>query len=48
MLIKARRRVQRGKTEKSVKAVSNALGMMGYTDAMVTRRERRDTDKPGS
>ncbi|MFO0785135.1 MAG: POTRA domain-containing protein [Phycisphaerales bacterium] len=34
------------KLEKSVKAVSNALGMMGYTDAMVTRRERRDTDKP--
>lgn len=34
------------KLEKSVKAVSNALGMMGYADASVTRRERRDTKTP--
>lgn len=34
------------KLDKSIKALSNALGMMGYVDASVVRRERRDTDKP--
>ncbi len=34
------------KLDKSIKALSSALGMMGYTDAAVSRRERRDTEKP--
>lgn len=34
------------KLDKSVKAIANALGMMGYVDAQVSRRERRDTNQP--
>jgi len=34
------------KLDKSIKAIANALGMMGYVDAQVSRRERRDTEQP--
>ncbi|MBX3380169.1 MAG: BamA/TamA family outer membrane protein [Phycisphaeraceae bacterium] len=34
------------KLDKSIKALANAFGMMGYVDAQVTRRERRDTTLP--
>jgi outer membrane protein insertion porin family len=34
------------KLEKSSKILTNALGMMGYADARVERRERRDTETP--
>ncbi|MBY0112347.1 MAG: BamA/TamA family outer membrane protein [Phycisphaerales bacterium] len=34
------------KLEKSSKILTNALGMMGFVDAKVERRERRDTEKP--
>ncbi len=34
------------KLEKSSKILTNALGMMGYTEAKVERRERRDTEQP--
>lgn len=34
------------KLEKSSKILTNALGMMGYVDARVERRERRDTETP--
>lgn len=34
------------KLDKSIKALANALGTMGYADAQVTRRERRDTEQP--